>query len=296
MWTAWLLSFWMVQAVSLEQVERALQAGAYRQALDGLAAIGKQDARWHSAASRAWDGLNEPAKAVSHAEQALALEPGNAVYHARLGQIFLARNTPKAALEIFTEAAGLFPENFVVRLGRGLAAKEMQLYEEAERELRWCLRKQPAAALAFDALATLLVQLSRFDEARVLADGFVKVNPNDYRGPYFLAAARDGQQLEDAETLQLLAESLRRNERFAAAHALKGKVLLRRKNLAEAAASLQRAIALRPDLVQAHLHLARTYKESGDEPAAAREFEVVRQLKAKEQQPTPTLLYHRGRK
>ncbi len=286
----------MWQAVSLNQVEQALQAGAFQKALDGLAVMEARDARWQSAASRAWDGLNDPAKAVQHAERALAMEPGNAIYHARLGQIFLARNTPKAALEIFTEAAGLFPENFVVRLGRGLAAKEMLLYEDAERELRWCLEKQPGGALAFDALATLYVQQSRFVEAGVLAEGFLKANGADYRGPYFLAAAREGQQLEDGETLRLIGVSLERNPRFAAAHALRGKILLRQKKLAEAAASLRTAISLRPDLVQAHLHLARAYREAGDEAGAAREFETVRQLKAREQEPRPSLLYHRGGK
>jgi hypothetical protein len=32
----------------------------------------------------------------------------------------------------------------------------------------------------------------------------------------------------------------------------------------------------------------------GDENGAVREFEIVRQLKAKEQEPVPSLLYHRG--
>lgn len=284
----------MWQAVSLQEVELALQSRSFQKALDGLAVMETQDARWHSAASRAWDGLHNPAKAVEHAEQALAMEPRNAIYHARLGQIFLARNTPKAALEIFTEAAGLFPDNFVLRLGRGLAAKELQLYEDAERELRWCVAKQPAAALAFDALATLFVQQSRFADAGLLAEAFGKANTNDYRGPYFLAAARDGQQLAEEETLRLLEVSLQRNPRFAAAHALKGKILLKQNKVTEATASLKTAISFRPDLVQAHLHLARAYREAGDEARAAREFETVRQLKAREQEPRPSLLYHRG--
>ncbi|MBL8213492.1 MAG: tetratricopeptide repeat protein [Bryobacterales bacterium] len=296
MWAAGVLGLWLLQGVTPPEVERHLAAGASQKALDRLAETDVRDAAWYSAASRAWDGLNDPAKAVRFAENALGLEPGNPIYHARLGQIFLARNTPKAAFEIFTEAAALFPDNFVVRLGRGLAAKELQLYEDAEHELRWCLGNQPGAPLAFDALATIYVQQARFPDAGALAEAFVKANAGDYRGPYFQAAAREGQQLGDGETLRLVDLSLQRNPRFAAAHALRGKILLKQKKLAEATASLKAAITYRPDLVQAHLLLARAYREAGDAAGAAREFETVRQLKAREQEPRPSLLYHRGGK
>jgi tetratricopeptide (TPR) repeat protein len=291
-WALWLS--WWTPVHETNDVEQALARGEYRVALNRLAGLTPRDARWHLLASKAWDGLNDPAKAVAEAEEALKLDPGKPVYHVHVAQIFLSRNTPKAALEIFSEADMLFPGNFVIRLGKGLALKELQLYDEAERELLWCLDRQPGAALAFDALATIYIHLSRYSDANKLTTAFMKQNAEDYRGYYFLAAARDGEQLPGAETRGLLAESIRRNPNFAAAHALTGKILLREENAAEALKYLRRAVELRPDLVQAHLHLGRALRATGDEAAAAREFETVRQLKAKEQEPVPALLYHRG--
>ena len=279
---------------SVTVAEQAVARGEYRLALEQLSASTPRDARWHFLASRAWDGLNEPAKAVAEAEEALRIQPENPVYHVHLAQIFLSRNTPKAALEILTEAEALFPNSYIVRLGRGLALKEVQVWDEAERTLKWCLSQQPGSALAFDALATVYLHLSRFNDARTIAVEFLKHNAADYRGYYFLAAAQEGELSAPQETLKLLAESMRRNPSFAAAHALAGKVLLRQGQAAEAVKALRKAVDLRPDLVQAHLHLARALRQIGDEPAAAKEFETVRKLKAKEQEPVPTLLYHRG--
>ncbi|MEJ7606977.1 MAG: tetratricopeptide repeat protein, partial [Bryobacteraceae bacterium] len=180
---------------SVQTVEAALASRDYRRALTLLEAAPDKDARWHALASRVHDGLNDPARAVADAEAALKLEPGNPAHHLQLAQIFLSRNTPGAALEILSEADALFPNSFVIRLGKGLALKELLRYQEAERELAWCLSQQPASAIAFDALATMYIQQSRFADARQVAVRFLEKNTTDYRGFYFLAAGRDGELL-----------------------------------------------------------------------------------------------------
>jgi tetratricopeptide (TPR) repeat protein len=291
----WALWFFFSQAgPNLANVESALSRGEYRAALEQLSNLQARNSRWHLLASKAYDGLNDPAKAVSEAEEALALDPKQPANHVQLAQIFLSRNTPAAALDILTEAESLFPDVFMIRLGKGLALKELQLYQRAEHELQWCLARQPAAVLPFDALATIYVQQSRFEDAQKLAIEFIKQNASDYRGYYFLAAANDGQLLPEGQTIQLLTQSLDRNPSFAAAHALMGKVLLKTNKTRQAVKHLTRATELRPDLVQAHLNLARAYRTLGETAAATREFEMVRQLKAKEQEPLPSLRYHRG--
>jgi len=275
-------------------VELAIGRGEYRAALEQLSAVTEKDARWHLLASKAYDGLDDPAKAVAEAEKALKLEPGNPAHHIQLAQVFLSRNTPQAALEILNEADALFADVLLIKLGKSLALKELQLYQEAEKELQWCLQRQPSSRLAFDALATVYIHQNRFADARKLATEFLKHDASDYRGYYFLAAGREGELLAPEETMALLRQSMERHPSFAFSHALMGKVLLRLNKVREAAASLIRAVELRPDLTQAHLHLARAHRLLGDEAAAAREFDIVRQLKAKEQQPLPSLRYRRG--
>src|SRR6266568_763069 len=95
-------------------VEKMLAAGQYRAALAQLERSNEHPAAWHVLASKAYDGLKDPAQAVKEAEAALALEPGSEPAHVQLGGIFLSHNTPGAALEIFAEAQELFPRSLTL--------------------------------------------------------------------------------------------------------------------------------------------------------------------------------------
>jgi tetratricopeptide (TPR) repeat protein len=291
----WALLLWFAPDPALiREVQQSIDAGRYQLALERLSSSEARDAQWYLLASRAWDGLNNPARAVEEAENALRLAPEQLPYHLNLAQIFLSRNTPEAALEIFTEAENMFPGNFLIRLGKGLARKEMQVYGEAEEDLGWCLDRQPASAIAFDGLATVYLHLMRFENLIDVSTTFLKHNSTDYRGYYFLAAGRDGASLPDEETRRLLAESLKRNPGFAAAHVLMGKVLLRESRPGEALGYLKRAAELRPDLPQTHLLLVKALRLTGDEAGAERHRRLLNELNAKGREATPGLRYGRG--
>lgn len=289
-----LLLWFAISPELAREVQKAIDAGQYQTALDRLGASKADDAQWHLLASRAWDGLDNPARAVEEAENALRLAPGELAYHLNLAQIFLSRNTPEAALEIFTEAENVFPGNFVVRLGSGLSRKEMQLYEDAEKDLKWCLERRPDSAIAFDALATIYAHLVRNEDLIAISTSFLKHNSGDYRGYYFLAAGRDGAAMPAEETQRLIAESLKRNPGFAAAHVLMGKILLREDKAEAAVEHLKRAAELRPDLPQAHLLLVKALRATGDEAGAERHRQILNQLNATGRETKPGLKYGRG--
>jgi Tfp pilus assembly protein PilF len=282
----WLLA--VLAFADWASIERSLTAGKYLEALSQLEADREDSIRWHLLASKAQDGLNHPAEAVAEAEAALRIDPRSEPAHIQLGFIFLSRNTPVAAAEIFTDAEKLFPRSLVARLGRGLALKELQRYDDAERTLANCWPHP----LAFDALATILIQRGKFVDAKQLSQRFIETNPADYRGYYFVAAAKDGLQESDAQ--EAARQSLQRKGDFAAAHALLGKIQLRNGDLIAAVASLEQAIRHRPDLVQAHLHLGQAFRKLGRLADATREFETVSRLKKDEAQQKPSLRYHRG--
>jgi predicted Zn-dependent protease len=280
---------------TLAPVDRLIAAGQYHNALEALQQNPTRAFRWHLLASKAYEGLNDPAHAVSEAEAALALDARSEAAHLQLGQIFLSHNTPGAAYEIFSEAQQMFPDSFLVRLGKGLALKEIGKFDEAAVELRRCVAQQPSSGVAFDALATVLLHDSKFEEVRKVSETFTNRNPEDFRGYYYAAAGREGLGLPEDATYKLIEKSLSLNSNFAASLSLLGKIQLRRGAAQDAAVALQRAVALRPDHVPSHMMLANAYRKMGRETEAAREFQTIRELHDRERQPQPSLLYHRGK-
>jgi tetratricopeptide (TPR) repeat protein len=302
MTAAILTALWLAAALiaaaaedSLRTVEQLIAIGQYRAALDASAKASPSPAL-HVLRSKAYDGLGDPKHAVEEAEAALAIDARFEAAHLQLGQIFLGHNTPQAAYEIFSEALELFPGSFFLRLGRGLALKDLQRHDDAEADLRECLRQRPDFPLAFDALATVYLHATRLDDVLSLAEAYRARNPKDYRGAYFAAAAREARKEDDAEALALAREAARLNPRFAAAHALAGKLLLKRGDAGAAIVSLEEAVRLRPNYTPALLHLGQAYQKAGREADAARAFEAFRVEKIREQKGSTSLDFRRGKR
>ena len=280
----------------IASIEADLTASHYQAALAKLESIPVQarDSTWHLLASRAYDGVNDPAKAVQEAQEALRLAPRNEASHLQLAQIFLSRNTPLPAYEILSEAATMFPESALVRLGVGLALKELQRYDEAIQVLTECLRLKPDLGSAFDALGAVYLESNRYDDLLSAASDYTRRSPKDFRGYYYLAAAREKLQMDPAGTEALIRRSIEYNSRFAASYALLGKVLMGSGRPEPAAGALEEAIRLRPDYTPAHYYLANVYRKLGRASEASREFAAVSRLKEEESKPVPKLSYHRG--
>ncbi|MBI2685667.1 MAG: tetratricopeptide repeat protein [Acidobacteria bacterium] len=292
MWIfAALVLFAQEPAGSLRGIEKLIAAGQHREALQGLGVLPDSfDKRL--LASKALDGMGDAQRAVTEAEAALAIDPRAEAAHLQLGQIFLGNNTPQAALDVFTEALAMHPNSLLLHAGRGLALKDLIRYADAEKELLRCLALRAGFPVCFDGLATVYLHTKRFDEMERAAVEQRKVNPRDFRGPYFEAVARNAREEKDVETL--LGESIRLNEGFAAAHALLGRVLLQRGEVARAIASLETAVRLRPAYPPALLNLAQAYKRAGRDGDAARTYDLLREANEKERQGKPALIYHRG--
>jgi tetratricopeptide (TPR) repeat protein len=247
----------------------------------------------HLLASQVYETLQDPAKAVEEAQAEIQNYPNNLAGYIQLGQIFLEYNTPQPAVEIYAKALELAPDSLPAHLGEGLALKGMQRFDEAVKELSLCFRRDPKMAVAFDALASLYLEATDYVKLAQLAQEYLQTNPSDYRGYYYLAAAREHAK-DDRQTAEsLLAKAIGLNPSFAASFALLGKLLIQDGRAADAARELERAIQLRPDYRPAHLYLGNAYQKLGREKDAAHEFQLVRELNEKENT-KPSLRYHRG--
>jgi len=274
-------------------VERAIATGEFDRARQLLESIPTRGSKWLLLSSRIYDGLNDPARAVAEAENAIENDPRNLAAHLQLGQIFLAHNTPEPAAEIFSDAERIAPDSPLVHLGKGLALKDLQRFDQAEAELAACLIRDTRLGVAFDALASMYLQMSEPEKLVALSRQYLANNPSDYRGYYYLAAAKEHAKKDPRETETLLRRSIQLNPDFAASYALLGKLLTQENRLEEAIQQLEHAVQLRPDYPPGRLYLGNAYRKSGREVEASREFQIVRELNEK-QNSRPSLLYHRG--
>lgn len=282
------------QSASL--IEQQIAAGEYRAALTSLQATPEpeRNARWHLLASRAWDGANDPAKAVAEAQEAIRLDPRAEAPRVQLAQVFLTRNTPQPAAEILSDALPLFPNSTLIRLGLGIALNELQRYGEAVRVLTECLQLKPDFGPAFEALGNSYLDSLKFEELRKRAALYAQRNPEDFRGYYYEAAARDKLAMNAAQTESLLHRSLALNPSFVPASALLGKVLLDEGRTLEAVKALEHAISLRANYKPAHLYLGIAYRKLGRAEDARRESQVLSKLNNEQNRRVPGLRYHRG--
>jgi tetratricopeptide (TPR) repeat protein len=279
----------------LEAVKTLLAHGEYQSALGRLEASSpseRQSGEWHLLASKAYDGLNRPKEAVEQAEAALQINPGEQAYHLQLGQIFLSRNTPQAAFEVFNDALKLFPHSLLLRLGRGMALMNLGSYAQAEEDLMACLHRKPDWGIAFESLETVYFETSRFEEAEKRAEAYQHQNPADFRGFYLWAAAEE--RLENREPqreLESLDKALHLKPGYTPAQVLVAKVLDRNGDSTKALRILEEAVRNRADYAPAHLQLARLYRKLGRRDEAERESQILQQLS--DNRPA-ALLYHRG--
>jgi tetratricopeptide (TPR) repeat protein len=247
----------------------------------------------HLLASQTYARLKDPARAVSEAQAEIQGNPKSLAGYLQLGQIFLEYDTPQPAVEIYSKAVQLAPDSLVAHLGEGLALKGIQRFDEAEKELSLCFQRDSGMAVAFDALAGLYLEAINYEKLAAIAQRYLETNPSDYRGYYYLAAAKERDK-EDRKTAEaLLRKAIGLNSDFAASFALLGKLLLQDGRTEEAARELEHAIQLRPDYRPAHLYVGNAYKKLGREADAAHEFQRVRELNEK-QSTKPSLRYHRG--
>lgn len=294
MWIAAVLAlFAQTPANPLTSIENLIVTGRHREA---LAELVKQPESFERRllASKAHDGLGDPERAVAEAEAALAINPRAEAGHLQLGQVFLTYNTPQAALDVFTEALTIHPQSFLLRAGRGFALKDLVLYEEAEQEFARCLKARPGFSICFDGLATVYLHAKRYAELRQAAEIQENLEPNDFRAPYFLAVAQNGLDEDWSGIEKNLERALARHGNFAAAHALLGRVLLRKGQVGEAIEALERAVRLRAGYPPALLDLAKAYKMAGRAGDSERAFALLREANEKERQGKPSLKYHRG--
>jgi tetratricopeptide (TPR) repeat protein len=224
--------------------------------------------------------LNDPLNAVREYERATRMYPSEQNYFDWASELLLHK-AAQPAVEVFTKGASLHPQSARMLAGLGAAQYSVRSYEDAARSLCKASDLKPSESAPYLFLGqmekTVNAPLPCAEEK--LAQ-FAQQQPANAAANYYYAVSlmkrdKDAHAGGDARTAEtLLEKSVRLDPKYGAAYVELGAIAVQRGDFAQAIKNYQQAIAVSPQLSEAHYRLSLAYKRSGDDVAAKREMEM----------------------
>jgi len=203
------------------------------------------------------------------------------------GSEMLLHRTYEPAITIFQDATGRYPKSARLFIGLGLALYARGKYDDAVQALL------TAADLKPDDPRCFLFLSKAYDSSPKKADAvteafrrFAELQPNDAHAQYYLAISLwKGNRAEgstaDLKTVEsLLEKAIALDGTFAEAHVQLGDLYSGEHAYEKAIPEYVRAIALNPNLSDAHYRLGTDYVHVGKKDEAQQEFAIYQKLRA----------------
>ncbi|MCY4593817.1 MAG: tetratricopeptide repeat protein [Bryobacterales bacterium] len=250
----------------------------------------EETAQIHSLMADLMEAQGKPVEAVTHFQQAVALEPTSANYFA-LGYEFLAHWNWEEAAQVF--AAGLERErdSWHLWIGSGAAALGLTRYEEATQAFLKAVELKPEELMGYHLLAQAFDRSdTAFDAALSSFRGLLQREPENPWARYFeaLGTFREGARSADSSQMAARVETLtqltREDSGFLEALLLLSEIQFELRNWAETVEALQRAIELDPNHVSAHYRLGLALQRLGQSQEAREILQRYQALKTQEDQ------------
>ena len=201
-------------------------------------------------------------RAESEFQAAVALDPGAAMGHLRLGLAMQAQSKPEALREL-GQAAQLAPDDAQTQLEWGKALAGAGNDEQAAPILQHVLALAPGSIEATDQLAQVYQRTQRVPEAIALYQKVLAANPDDATVLTNLGMAYEqAQRAKDA--VPLLQRAVALAPRDVTAYQDLAAAYVQLSQFADAARELRVALKLAPDSPQLHYNLGLALKSEDD--------------------------------
>ena len=264
---------------------------------------------------------NTRAPSAEQLREALDRDPANAALHHRLGDVYeklgnsleavreyqraaeldateshlfdwaaelLTHRAADQAIEVFSKGNRLFPHSVRIVLGLAAAWYSRGDYVQAARRFFESCDLNPGDPAPYLFLGKVQsVEILPSDGYLERMERFARLQPDNALTNYYYAASlwRRSNGEADAETRakvqSLLEKAIRLDRNLGAAHLLLGIFYADQKDFPNAIAAYQKAIAVSPQMEEAHYRLAQAYRLTGEEVKAQHEFELHAQLSKK---------------
>lgn len=278
-------------AIVFEVARAHVGTGDYQQAKSELLSLlaspdksGQEKAKGYHLLGQVDEKLGDPLRAVREYQQAAEVIPSEANLF-DWGSELLLHHAADPAVEVFTKGNRLFPNSVRMLTALGASWYATGFYEKAAEVLCQASDLDPQDPNPYVFLgkmqATEMLQ-SPAIAARIRR--FAKLQPENALANYYYAVSlwKGRSSAEEGETLakvkSLLMRTVELDPKLASAYLQLGILYSEQKDLRQAIAAYQQAIAAMPDFEDAHYRLAQAYSHAGEPSKAHAELKVYEQL------------------
>jgi tetratricopeptide (TPR) repeat protein len=244
----------------------------------------------HHLLAEAEEKLNNPLEAVRNYQRAAELSPSEANLF-DWGAELLLHHAPEPATQVFERGVREFPGSVRMQVALGVAFYTHGSYDEAVRHLFAASDLDPHDPRPYEFLGKMIGAESNHSAAILdKMERFARISPENARANYYLALTLMKQREDSARNSPrieaLLQKSVQLDSNFDAAYLQLGTLYAGGKQYQRSIEAYNRAVAINPDLEEAHYRLAQVYRQAGEAGKAAEETRIYSQLSKKKAQQT----------
>jgi Flp pilus assembly protein TadD len=213
--------------------------------------------------------------------EACRAEPANEAFCFDYVQALLYAGEFSTASEALDKSLKLHPSSVQLTLALGVTRYGQRRFEEAGDAFLKTLALDPTIPQPYEFLGKMIEQLNpRLPEITAAYRAWQQRDPSNAQASLLLAKALSAGGADASEIEKLLRSSIAFDDASWESHSELGQSLAKRRQFAEAAAELNKAIQLAPDQPQPHYHLARVYDRLGEPDKAKQERDIHARLTA----------------
>ena len=262
------------------------QAGNYSTARDEVTALlaKQEDANLHHLLADIDEKLGDSLDAVRHYERAAELSPSES-HLFDWGSELLLHHAPEPAIEVFSKGSRLYASSSRMLLGLGVAYFARGAFDEAVLHICRASDLNPNDPAPYRFLGRI-EQAQNAPSAELLEKlhRFVMLQPRSAEANYYYALGlwklrqADPRKANAGEVESLLKTAIQIDPRYAAAETQLGVMHSDQGDYSQAIAHFQKALAIDPQLEEAHYRLARAYRQAGEPDKAKEELRLYDEL------------------
>jgi len=238
-----------------------------------------QTASDHERKGRAYEAEGDLEKAAAEYEQAIQFSPYEESYYFEAAHAYLLNERFEAAVRILERGHKAFDKSAQLELALGVAYYGERRFAEAARAFLRTIDIAPEVQQPYVFLSKMLDQsVDRFPEILPRFEAWAAANPNDSLAQFVYAKGLLASGGDQAKAEKLLRASIRLKGDQWESHYELGVLLEKQRKFPDAAAELERSVAINPNQADVHYHLSRVLDRLGQSEKAAEQREIHQRL------------------